>query len=192
MPPEDLEMIVTKRVISAKRLFGLPSDLGFLNDVDTTGVLDGYIIYYNESTEKWLVKALKLEDMTDVELTDIADGRIIYWDSGDTKFKFRDEIVTLADLTDTDLTGLANGQILAYNGFTLKWEPVFLTTLPHKSSHELGGADELDVTGLSGVLATPQTPATHASTHEPGGADEINITATASDENLVIAYQVFS
>lgn len=32
---------------------------------------------------------------------------------------------------------------------------------PHASSHENGGGDEIDVTGLSGVLADPQTPDTH-------------------------------
>ncbi len=33
--------------------------------------------------------------------------------------------------------------------------------LTHADTHENGGSDELDVTGLSGVLADPQTPATH-------------------------------
>lgn len=32
---------------------------------------------------------------------------------------------------------------------------------PHGGAHENGGADELDVTGLSGVLADPQVPAAH-------------------------------
>lgn len=47
---------------------------------------------------------------------------------------------------------------------------------PHAATHEDGGADEIDVTGLTGVLATPQTPATHATSHENGGADEISVT----------------
>jgi hypothetical protein len=45
----------------------------------------------------------------------------------------------------------------------------------HASTHENGGADEISVAGLSGVLADPQTPASHASTHENGGADEISV-----------------
>jgi hypothetical protein len=44
----------------------------------------------------------------------------------------------------------------------------------HGTTHEDGGADEIDVTGLSGLLADPQTPATHASTHERAGSDEID------------------
>ena len=36
---------------------------------------------------------------------------------------------------------------------------------PHAASHENGGSDEINVAGLSGVLADPQTPAAHATTH---------------------------
>lgn len=45
----------------------------------------------------------------------------------------------------------------------------------HHTTHENGGTDEIDVTGLSGVLATPQTPSGHHLTHENGGPDEINV-----------------
>ena len=47
----------------------------------------------------------------------------------------------------------------------------------HAVNHEVGGIDEISVAGLTGLLATPQTPATHASTHESGGADEISVAA---------------
>jgi hypothetical protein len=46
---------------------------------------------------------------------------------------------------------------------------------PHAASHEDAGSDEINVTGLSGLLADPQTPLSHASSHENGGADEINV-----------------
>lgn len=52
--------------------------------------------------------------------------------------------------------------------------------LPHSSSHMLGGADQINVTGLSGVLATPQTPSSHFSTHLSGGTDAIPLATTAS------------
>ncbi len=45
----------------------------------------------------------------------------------------------------------------------------------HAPTHQNGGADEINVAGLSGVLADPQTPATHASMHENGGAGEISV-----------------
>jgi hypothetical protein len=43
------------------------------------------------------------------------------------------------------------------------------------STYEEGGPDPLDVAGLSGVLAEPQTPAFHHVTHEAGGSDQVDI-----------------
>lgn len=42
---------------------------------------------------------------------------------------------------------------------------------PHASTHEYGGSDEINVTGLTGLLATPQNPVAHGSTHASGGSD---------------------
>ena len=44
----------------------------------------------------------------------------------------------------------------------------------HAATHQNGGADELNVAGLSGVLADPQTPATHADSHSDGSSDPIS------------------
>jgi hypothetical protein len=46
----------------------------------------------------------------------------------------------------------------------------------HAERHATGGADELDLTGLSGLSATQQTPASHHTRHENGGDDEIDVT----------------
>lgn len=48
---------------------------------------------------------------------------------------------------------------------------------PHATTHENGGPDEIDVTGLSGLLADPQTPDAHVHSiaeivDYPGSADE--------------------
>jgi hypothetical protein len=56
------------------------------------------------------------------------------------------------------------------------WEAIGAGLGPHSSTHEDGGGDEIDVTGLSGLLADPQTPDSHASTHENGGSDELDVT----------------
>lgn len=56
--------------------------------------------------------------------------------------------------------------ILQYDSTSLRWRllagpaPAGGVTL-HAADHENGGSDEIDVTGLSGVLADPQTPAIH-------------------------------
>lgn len=45
----------------------------------------------------------------------------------------------------------------------------------HSTRHEDGGADELSVQGLSGLLADRQNPTNHAGRHEDEGVDEINL-----------------
>lgn len=45
----------------------------------------------------------------------------------------------------------------------------------HHGTHENGGGDDINVTGLSGLLADPQTPLAHHTTHENGNADELSV-----------------
>jgi hypothetical protein len=45
----------------------------------------------------------------------------------------------------------------------------------HAQDHQVDGTDELDVDGLSGELADPQTPKGHHVSHEPGGDDPVSI-----------------
>ena len=46
----------------------------------------------------------------------------------------------------------------------------------HAVTHQDGGVDEIDVTGLSGLLADEQDPLDHAADHQNGGGDEIDVT----------------
>lgn len=46
---------------------------------------------------------------------------------------------------------------------------------PHAASHENSGSDEINVAGLSGLLADDQNPVNHAADHEDTGGDEINV-----------------
>jgi hypothetical protein len=41
----------------------------------------------------------------------------------------------------------------------------------HNTTHQHGGSDEINVTGLSGELADPQTPKAHKASHTSGGSD---------------------
>jgi len=43
----------------------------------------------------------------------------------------------------------------------------------HKLTHQNGGADEINVAGLSGELADPQPPKAHKASHEAGGSDAL-------------------
>jgi hypothetical protein len=46
----------------------------------------------------------------------------------------------------------------------------------HAATHADGASDEINVAGLSGLLADPQTPGLHAAAHESGAGDEIDVT----------------
>lgn len=53
-------------------------------------------------------------------------------------------------------------------------------TALHAGQHENGGSDEMDLTGLSGLLADPQDPVAHAIEHVTGGSDIIANASGAS------------
>ena len=46
---------------------------------------------------------------------------------------------------------------------------------PHAPQHEEGGADEVNIDGLRGRAADPQTPLGHVASHQAGGADQLNV-----------------
>lgn len=45
----------------------------------------------------------------------------------------------------------------------------------HATQHEAGGADQVNVTGLSGALLTAQVPTVHKISHQAGGSDPVNV-----------------
>ena len=57
------------------------------------------------------------------------------------------------------------------------------TPLAHKTSHENGGADEISVAGLSGLLADGQTPLGHNTSHQSGGSDAIKLDDLAAPDD---------
>ena len=65
--------------------------------------------------------------------------------------------------------------------FDVKPAPLGPIPAGHAVTHEDTGIDEVDVTGLSGLLADAQTPIIHHLEHETGGSDEINVTNLAGE-----------
>ena len=59
------------------------------------------------------------------------------------------------------------------NNAITRSEASSLFPIPHSGTHENNGVDEIDVTGLSGLLADEQNPLNHVGDHEDGGGDEI-------------------
>jgi hypothetical protein len=60
----------------------------------------------------------------------------------------------------------------------------------HAPRHAAGGADELDLTSLTGLLTTQQTPAGHHTRHENGGDDELDVTGLTGLSTAVYAKRV--
>ncbi len=80
--------------------------------------------------------------------------------------KLDDEVVAI----ETELGADASG---AYA--TVKAWLTALTSLlnTHKTRHQNGGADEISVAGLSGLLGDGQTPLAHKTSHSAGGSDAL-------------------
>jgi len=94
-----------------------------------------------------------------------------------------DLIVGSADNTPAILSVGADGKVLKANSaatYGVEWADPG-TPGTHHTTHENGGADEINVAGLSGELADPQPPKTHATSHENGGADEINVAGLSGE-----------
>lgn len=129
---------------------------------------------------------------------------------------FTDSVLYIAD--DSDPTKVCKFQLSSITTATTRTLTVpdasgtiMLVGDAHKTSHENGGADEISVSGLSGVLADPQppiigatgttavagndarltdarAPTAHASTHTNGTDDIQN--ATAIQKGLATAAQI--
>lgn len=81
----------------------------------------------------------------------------------------------------------------ALGAFYFDVKPVGMGPAPaaHHATHEVGGSDEMLLTGMSGLLTTPQTPAAHAASHELGGSDPIDLTSLPgllADEQTPLAH----
>jgi hypothetical protein len=76
-----------------------------------------------------------------------------------------------------------DGITLQLGAFYFDVKPAPLGPIPagHAVTHEDTGIDEVDVTGLTGLLADPQTPILHHLEHETGGGDEVNVTGLAGE-----------
>ena len=84
---------------------------------------------------------------------------------------------SLVLMTLIDATLLADVDITTVGEIYLNLENTPSISVPaHASTHESGAADEIDLTGMTGLLGTAQTPAAHNTSHESGGGDELDLT----------------
>jgi hypothetical protein len=101
--------------------------------------------------------------------------------------KIRGVVPTIPDLPTTDIrdgdmvavrdTGAGIPAMFIYDESATTWYNITNTGLPanHASLHENGGTDQINVAGLSGLLADPQTPLPHAGTHGLGQPDAVTL-----------------
>lgn len=65
------------------------------------------------------------------------------------------------------------------------WKKIYdssgLAPATHAASHQNGGADEINVGGLSGDLADTQDAKAHAASHQNGGGDEISVAGLSGE-----------
>ena len=99
-----------------------------LSDVDATGVLDGYILKYNGTTNKFeaveLVLTTNLQDLDDVDTTNLVDGTVPVFNQTSGKFEFEVPKTNLRDLLDVNATSLVDSSIPIYSSGTDKFEVV--------------------------------------------------------------------
>lgn len=102
--------------------------LSELNDVDLEGLLDGQVLFWDETTGRWVpgddAGAITLDDLTDVDTTtnppDVGD--ILTWDG--TRWEPDALTFALDDLTNVDTSvPPVDGQALVYNAIAGAWEP---------------------------------------------------------------------
>lgn len=60
---------------------------------------------------------------------------------------------------------------------------------PHKTTHQDGGADEITVAALSGLLADSQTPLAHKTSHQDAGTDEISLAALDGEPSTLTTHK---
>jgi hypothetical protein len=99
-----------------------------LQDVVLNNLVDGEVLAYNSSTEKWENSAIitvagTLHGLTDTNITSLADNQFLVYNSSTSKWENNNviDLDTLDNLSDTNITSLQDSQILRYDSATSKW-----------------------------------------------------------------------
>ena len=123
--------------------------LSGLSDVDATGVLDGYILKYNVTTQKFeaveLTLTTNLQDLDDVDDTNLLDGTVPVFNQTAGKFEFESPKTNLRDLLDVDATNVVDGTVPVFNQTADKFE----FQLPKTNLRDLLDVDATSLTDSS-------------------------------------------
>jgi hypothetical protein len=139
---------------------------------DEDAVVTGLIRIYRQSTDQLLFTS----ELATTIVTHGATVNIAALSAWAPPAPADDDYFICADILATSyLPGPPQRAALGAWHFDIKPGPMGPAPAAHHTTHEDGGMDELDVTGLSGLLDDPQTPANHAPSHQNGGGDELNV-----------------
>jgi len=165
----------------------VPLTVRLVNYADETGLVSAGFRIYNDSTGLLIyqsdiipVEIAKGETVDVSALTDFMPPA----PADDTYFVLFDG--NAANALVPDGINIHLGSMY----FDVKPAPLGPIPAGHHVTHEDTGIDEIDVTGLAGLLADAQTPLAHAASHEEGGADELeaaDLTTAEMDDTLVLA-----
>lgn len=138
------------------------------NYADEDATITGHVRIYRNSTET-------IEFTSELATTELKHGTtatiraLSAWSPGAPA---DDDYFIIAEILATSyLPGPPQRASLGAFTFDVKPGPMGPAPAAHHGTHENGGMDPVDVTGMPGVLAEPQTPATHGTTHFTPGLD---------------------
>ena len=159
----------------------VPLTVRLVNFADETGLVSAGFRIYNDSTGLLIYQSaiipVELAKGATVDVSALTDF-MPPAPADDTYFVLFDGTATNALVPD----GIAIHLGSMY--FDVKPAPLGPIPAGHAVTHEDTGIDEVDVTGLSGLLADPQTPILHSGTHALPSPDVVYADFLATVENF--------
>jgi len=145
------------------------------NYADEDATITGHVRIYRKSTDT-------LEFTSELAETELGHGTtatipaLSAWSPGAPA---DDDYFILADIVATSyLPGPPLPAVLGAFTFDIKPGPMGPAPAGHHATHENGGMDEVDCTGLVGAGGVPVA---HAASHQNGGADEISVAGLSGE-----------
>lgn len=95
-----------------------PLTLAGLTDVNVAGIQDGEAIVYDAATQKYINKAIELDDLDNVDILNPNDGDVMAYNAG----TWENVVPKLEDLDDVEIQGAADDDALKYDDADSKWK----------------------------------------------------------------------
>lgn len=183
-----LDVRITRYVIplAEQVLDDITPSIEVRNYADEDATITGLVKIYRQSTDT-------LEYTSELATTELPRGTtatipaLSAWSPGAPA---DDDYFVLAEILATSyLPGPPIRSSIGAWKFDVKPGPMGPAPAAHHTTHEDGGMDELDLTGLSGILGDIQPVDTHATSHQKGEPDAIeisNLGTSELDDTLVL------